>query len=170
MKLEVKYSSKFKKGLKLAAKRGLDISLLENVVEKLKNRIPLEEKYKDHQLKGKMSKYRECHIQPDWLLVYLIEEDILVLTLIDTGTHSDLFDEQGVIKITVSKAQKAATAKYEKENYDKILVRFPKGTKEKIKAKSNSVNGFIVDAVNKELEKQIDKPELFMEHLMKPEC
>lgn len=61
--------------------------------------------------------------------------------------------EKEVIKITVSKAQKAATAKYEKENYDKILVRFPKGTKEKIKAKSDSVNGFIVDAVNKELEK-----------------
>lgn len=93
MNLEVKYSSKFKKGLKLAAKRGLDISLLENVVEKLKNRIPLEEKHQDHPLKGKMSKYRECHIQPDWLLVYLIEEDILVLTLIDTGTHADLFGE-----------------------------------------------------------------------------
>ena len=91
--LEVKYSSKFKKGLKLAAKRGLDISLLENVVEKLRNRIPLEQKYQDHSLKGKMSKYRECHIQPDWLLVYLIEEDILVLTLIDTGTHADLFGE-----------------------------------------------------------------------------
>ena len=93
MKLEVKYSGKFKKGLKLATKRGLDISLLENVVEKLRNRIPLEQKYQDHPLKGKMSKYRECHIRPDWLLVYLIEEDILVLTLIDTGTHSDLFDE-----------------------------------------------------------------------------
>mgnify|MGYP001108999033 CR=1 FL=1 len=91
--LEVKYSSKFKKGLKLAAKRGLDISLLENVVEKLRNRIPLEQKYQDHSLKGKMSKYRECHIQPDWLLVYLIQEDILVLTLIDTGTHADLFGE-----------------------------------------------------------------------------
>lgn len=93
MKLEVKYSSKFKKGLKLAAKRGLDISLLESIVEKLKNRVPLEEKYKDHQLKGNMSKYRECHIQPDWLLVYLIEEDVLVLTLINTGTHADLFGE-----------------------------------------------------------------------------
>lgn len=91
--LEVRYSSKFKKGLKLAAKRGLDISLLENIVEKLRNRITLEEKYQDHPLKGKMSKYRECHIQPDWLLVYLIEEDILVLTLVATGTHSDLFDE-----------------------------------------------------------------------------
>ena len=91
--LEVKYSIKFKKGLKLAAKRGLDISLLTNVVEKLRNRIPLEQKYQDHSLKGKMSKYRECHIQPDWLLVYLIQEDILVLTLIDTGTHADLFGE-----------------------------------------------------------------------------
>lgn len=56
MKLKVKYSGKFKKGLKSAAKRGLDISLLENVVEKLKNRMPLEEKYQDHPLKGKMSK------------------------------------------------------------------------------------------------------------------
>ncbi len=93
MKLEVKYSSKFKKGLKLAVKRGLDISLLEKVVNKLKDRIPLEEKYQDHPLKGQMAKYRECHIQPDWLLVYLIEDDILVLTLIDTGTHSDLFGE-----------------------------------------------------------------------------
>ena len=91
--LKIKYSSRFKKGLKLAAKRGLNISLLENVVEKLQNLTPLEEKHQDHQLKGKMSKYRECHIQPDWLLVYLIKEDILVLTLIDTGTHSDLFGE-----------------------------------------------------------------------------
>lgn len=61
--------------------------------------------------------------------------------------------DKGAVKITVSKAQKKATAKYEKENYDKILVRFPKGTKEKIQAKSDSVNGFIVNAVNKELEK-----------------
>ena len=64
MKLEVKYSGKFKKGLKLAAKRGLDISLLETVVEKLANRIPLEEKYHDHPLKGKCqnigSNNRQC--------------------------------------------------------------------------------------------------------------
>lgn len=57
MKLEVKFSSKFKKGLKLAVKRGLDIFLLENVVVKLKNRISLEEKYQDYPLRGKMSKY-----------------------------------------------------------------------------------------------------------------
>ena len=91
MGLKVKYTGKFKKGLKLASKRGLDLSLLEDIVEKIRNRIPLEEKYQDHALKGNMSEYRECHIQPDWLLIYLIEEDILVLTLINTGTHADLF-------------------------------------------------------------------------------
>lgn len=91
MELRVKYSSRFKKGLRLAVKRGLDISLLEEIVEKLKARIPLDEKYKDHSLSGNYKGYRECHIQPDWLLIYLIEDDILTLTLVDTGTHSDLF-------------------------------------------------------------------------------
>ncbi len=90
MDLKIKYSSRFKKGLRLAVKRGLDISLLEEVVEKLKTRIPLNVKYKDHPLSGNYKGYRECHIQPDWLLIYLIEDDILTLTLVDTGTHSDL--------------------------------------------------------------------------------
>lgn len=92
MKLKVKYSSRFKRGLRLAVKRGLDISLLERIVEKLKDRLPLEEKHKDHALTGKYKGYRECHIQPDWLLIYLIEDDILTLTLVDTGTHADLFN------------------------------------------------------------------------------
>lgn len=91
MELKVKYSSRFKKGLRLAVKRGPNISLLEEVVEKLKERIPLEAKYKDHPLSGNYKGYRECHIQPDWLLIYLIEDDILTLTLVDTGTHADLF-------------------------------------------------------------------------------
>ena len=91
MELKVKYSSRFKKGLRLAVKRGLDISLLENVVEKLKAGIPLNAKYKDHPLSGNYKGYRECHIQPDWLLIYLIEDDLLTLTLVETGTHSDLF-------------------------------------------------------------------------------
>ena len=91
MELKVKYSSRFKKGLRLAVKRGLNISLLEEVVDKLKLRIPLDTKYKDHSLSGKQKGYRECHIQPDWLLIYLIENDILTLTLIDTGTHADWF-------------------------------------------------------------------------------
>lgn len=91
MELKVKYSSRFKKGLRLAVKRGLDISLLEELVEKLKTRAPLDAKYKDHSLGGNYKGHRECHIQPDWLLIYLIEDDILTLTLVDTGTHADLF-------------------------------------------------------------------------------
>ncbi|MCI8941198.1 MAG: type II toxin-antitoxin system YafQ family toxin [Dorea sp.] len=93
MKYELVLTGKFKKGLKLAKKRGLNISLLEDVVEKLLHKLPLEVKNKDHALLGKYKGYRECHIQPDWLLIYLIEDDILTLTLIDTGTHADLFDE-----------------------------------------------------------------------------
>lgn len=91
--LKVKYSSRFKKGLRLAVKRGLNIFLLESIVKKLQCRIPLEARYKDHALNGQYKGYRECHIQPDWLLIYLIEDDILTLTLVDTGTHSDLFRE-----------------------------------------------------------------------------
>lgn len=91
MNLKVKYSSRFKKGLRLAVKRGLDISLLEEIVEKIKTRVPLEAKYKDHPLSGNYKGFRECHLQPDWLLIYLIEDDILTLTLVATGTHADLF-------------------------------------------------------------------------------
>ena len=79
--------------MKLAKKHGLDISLLADIVEKLLHKIPLEMNNKDHALSGNFKGYRECHIQPDWLLIYLIEEDILTLTLIDTGTHADLFDK-----------------------------------------------------------------------------
>ena len=75
-----------------ARKRGLDISLLEDIVTMLQNNIPLEEKYRDHELKGKYQGFRECHIQPDWLLIYLKEDGILTLTLVDTGTHADLFN------------------------------------------------------------------------------
>lgn len=93
MKYKLVLTGKFKKGLKLAKKRGLNISLLEDIVERLLNKIPLEARNKDHALIGSYKGYRECHIQPDWLLIYLIEDDILTLTLIDTGTHADLFDE-----------------------------------------------------------------------------
>ena len=92
MKYELILTSKFKKSLKLAEKRGLDIALLEEVVDKLINDIPLDVKNRDHELKGKYKKFRECHIQSDWLLIYLKENDLLALTLIDTGTHSDLFN------------------------------------------------------------------------------
>ncbi len=91
MKYELILSGKFKKSLKIAKKRGLDIALLDSVVDKLLRGIPLEEKYRDHPLKGNWDGFRECHIQPDWLLIYLIENDILTLTLVDTGTHADLY-------------------------------------------------------------------------------
>lgn len=92
MKYRLVLTGKFKKSLKLAKKRGLDISLMENVVDMLLQGLPLDEKYRDHELKGKYKGFRECHIQPDWLLIYLQEDDVLTLTLVDTGTHADLFN------------------------------------------------------------------------------
>lgn len=92
MTYQLALTGKFKKGLKRAKKRGLDIELLDVIVEKLLNGRSLHDKNRDHELKGRYTGFRECHIQPDWLLIYLIEDDILTLTLVDTGTHSDLFD------------------------------------------------------------------------------
>ena len=92
MQYELILTGKFKKSLKLAKKRGLDLKLLDKVITMLQNDIPLEEKYRDHELKGKYQGFRECHIQPDWLLIYLNEKDVLTLTLVDTGTHADLFN------------------------------------------------------------------------------
>ena len=91
MRYSLILSGRFKKSLKLARKRGLNIDLLDSVVEKLLQGIPLEDKYRDHALAGRYQGFRECHIQSDWLLIYLVEDDILTLTLVDTGTHSDLF-------------------------------------------------------------------------------
>ncbi len=76
---------------KLAIKRHLDIDLLDDIIRKLASSEQLPEKNKDHALTGNWVGHRECHIQPDWLLVYRIENDLLVLTLSRTGTHSNLF-------------------------------------------------------------------------------
>ena len=65
-------------------KRGMDLTLLDEVVDKLRQGITLDEKYKDHILKGEYAGFHECHIKPDWLLIYLIDNDILTLTLVDT--------------------------------------------------------------------------------------
>jgi mRNA interferase YafQ len=91
MKYKLILSNRFKKSLKRIKKRGLNISLMQTVVDSLLEGKQLEEKYQDHALSGNWIGFRECHIQPDWLLIYFIEDDILTLTLIDTGTHSDLF-------------------------------------------------------------------------------
>ena len=92
MRLEIVLSNQFKRDLKTAKKRGYDFSLLNAVVEQLANRKPLPEKNRDHALTGDYRGFRECHIQPDWLLIYRAEEEKLVLFLFHTGTHADLFD------------------------------------------------------------------------------
>ncbi len=74
-------------------KRGLDVSLLKSVVKKLEMGEKLPQELKDHSLNGNFKGFRECHIQNDWLLIYKIKDDILVLSLERTGTHSDLFNE-----------------------------------------------------------------------------
>ena len=89
--LKVRYSSKFKKDFKVIVKRGYDISLFEEVLYLLREENALPEKYSDHALKGDYTGHRECHITPDWLLIYKKENDMITLTLTRTGSHSDLF-------------------------------------------------------------------------------
>lgn len=92
-KYTVKPTSQFKKDYKLAMKRGLDISLLEDIIAKLALGESLPEKNRDHALSGNWNGYWECHILPDWLLIYKLEDNILILTLARTGTHSNLFNK-----------------------------------------------------------------------------
>lgn len=91
MKYEILSTNRFKKDLKAIMMRGYNIQLLQDVVSLLAAGIPLPEKNKEHMLSGDWTGYRECHITPDWLLIYRIDNDVLVLTLTRTGTHSDLF-------------------------------------------------------------------------------
>jgi addiction module toxin, relE/stbE family len=91
MKYEVKFTTQFKKDLKLAKKQNKDIEKLFAVVELLANGEKLDFKYKDHDLSGNYKGTRECHIEPDWLLVYEYQNDILVLMLYRLGSHSELF-------------------------------------------------------------------------------
>jgi mRNA interferase YafQ len=90
-KFEIKPTTRFRKDIKLMQKRGFDLTRLHQVVKLLADGLPLPESCRDHALSGNWSCYRECHIQPDWLLVYHIQDDLLVLVLTRTGTHSDLF-------------------------------------------------------------------------------
>lgn len=89
--LSIVISNQFKKDLKLAKKRGLKINHLKEVIDTLANREPLNKKYRDHNLSGEYSGFRECHIEPDWLLIYRVENRELELFLFRTGSHSDLF-------------------------------------------------------------------------------
>jgi len=89
--LTLKTTSRFRKDYKLAKKRGLDLSLLKAVIDTLLAGKPLEPKHKDHALVGDYVGFRECHILPDWLLIYSAHQETLILTASRTGTHSDLF-------------------------------------------------------------------------------
>ena len=91
MKYHVRPTKKFQKDLKRVQRRGYDLSLLTEILKKLANGESLPEKNRDHLLTGNFSGCRECHITPDWLLVYKIYEEELLLYLTRTGTHSDLF-------------------------------------------------------------------------------
>ena len=87
----VKPTTQFKKDFKMAMKRGLKIELLEEVIAALAMGETLPQKHKDHALTGNWVGHRECHVLPDWLLIYRIEDEVQVLILTRTGTHSDLF-------------------------------------------------------------------------------
>ena len=89
--LTIKYESTFKKDFKRIVKRGYNVRLLEQVIEILANGESLPQKYRDHALIGNYADCRECHITPDWLLIYKINQDELILFLTRTGSHSDLF-------------------------------------------------------------------------------
>ena len=88
----VKFTTAYKRAYKLMKKRGADMALLDDVVDQLRRGETQAPRYRDHSLSGKFQGFRECHIKPDWLLVYLIENDVLTLTLVDTGSHADIFD------------------------------------------------------------------------------
>ncbi len=91
MKYQIEMSTKFKKDYKRVVKRGYDVRLLQEVITILADGDELPPRYRDHSLTGDYVGYRECHITPDWLLVYKIAGELLILALTRTGTHSDLF-------------------------------------------------------------------------------
>ena len=91
MSLQLQWTSQFKKDYKLAMKRGKNIAALDETIRMLADQIPLPQKYGDHALTGNFKGFRECHVEPDWLLVYAVQNNVLTLTLSRTGTHSDLF-------------------------------------------------------------------------------
>ncbi len=89
--LKIVPSNQFKRDLKLAQKRGCKIENLRDVVNALANEQKLDSKYRDHGLTGNYNGFRECHVEPDWLLIYRVNQEALELFLFRTGTHSDLF-------------------------------------------------------------------------------
>ncbi len=90
-KYNINYTSTMKKDLKRAEKRGYNMKEIAEIIFKLANDEPLEERYHDHSLEGNWEGHRELHICSDWLLIYQKKDNLLILELSRTGTHSDLF-------------------------------------------------------------------------------
>ena len=93
MMYQIQYTARMKKDVKRMKKRGKDMAKLVTVLSLLASGKGLPMEYRDHQLRGRLSDFRECHIEPDWLLMYQIFDDVLIITATGTGTHSDLFGE-----------------------------------------------------------------------------
>ncbi len=91
MNYKIMYTTRMKRDVKLMLKRGKDLKKLENVLSLLAEGKELPRKHFNHNLTGRLSDFKECHIEPDWLLLYRVDEDVLVLTATATGSHSDLF-------------------------------------------------------------------------------
>ena len=89
--LKIKQTTQFKKDLKAAIRQHRDLTLLENVIDTLARRKPLPAQHRDHALTGSFRNHRECHITPDWLLIYQVKEDTLILSLARLGSHAKLF-------------------------------------------------------------------------------
>lgn len=89
--LKIRYSNQFKKDYKLIKKRGYNIEKLKEVINLLVQDKRLPVKYREHYLTGNYIGFKECHIGPDWLLIYKTENELLTLTFLRTGSHSDLF-------------------------------------------------------------------------------
>ena len=88
--LKIAQTNLFKKHLKRCIKRGWDISAIGEVINMLQRGETLPDKFRDHALTGERTGQRDCHIKPDWVLIYRIREEVLILQLLDTGSHSDL--------------------------------------------------------------------------------
>ena len=91
MKYDIQFTAQFKKDLKLAKKQHKNLDKLFDVIETIASGKILEAKYKDHELSGNYKDTRECHVEPDWLLIYSIQNDVLILMLYRLGSHSELF-------------------------------------------------------------------------------
>ena len=91
--LRIMFTNRMKRDVKRMKRRGKDLGKLTAVLDKLARQEPLPPRNRDHALTGNLSDFRECHIEPDWLLMYQVFEDVLILSATATGTHAELFDE-----------------------------------------------------------------------------